>query len=98
MKPRNTPEKTYAEFCNEVHPAFLEKMHSIATRLDSSLEDVLAYGKRDVATRGARAACFEYLVKVEKKSNREVAKMFGRNIATVLRVLRRYNSRAWGKL
>jgi predicted HTH transcriptional regulator len=98
MKLRSTPEKTYAEFCAEVHPALLEKMHSIPIRLGSSLEDVLAYGKRDVATRGARAACFEYLVKVEKMSNREVARMFGRNDATILRVLRRYNSRAWGKL
>ena len=73
-------------------------MHSITHRLGSSLEDVLAYGKRDVVTRHARAACFEYLVKVEKKSNREVAAMFGRNVATVLRVLARYNARAWGKL
>lgn len=98
MRPRSTPEKTYSEFCVEVHPDILIKMHSIPEELGSSLEDVLAYGKRDVSTRHARAACFEYLVKVEGKSNREVAKIFGRNIATVLRVLRRHYVRAWGLL
>jgi hypothetical protein len=49
MKLRSTPEKTYAEFCVEVHPALLEKMHSIPIRLGSSLKDVLAYGKREIS-------------------------------------------------
>jgi hypothetical protein len=93
MKPRSTPEKTYAQFCAEVHPELLKKLEKIPLDLGSSLPDVLAYGKRDVATRGARAACFEYLVKVEGKSNREVAAMFGRNVATVLRVLKRHHLR-----
>ena len=93
MRPRSTPEKTCAQFCAEVHPELLKKLDSIVTRLGSRLEDVLAYGKRDVATRHARAACFEYLVKVERRSNREVAEMFGRNVATVLRVLKRHDAR-----
>jgi hypothetical protein len=89
MRARRAPEKTFEEFAGETPKFFRKRFEALAARHGSSLREVFTYGNREGKTVRARGACFHFLW-LSGKSQVEIARMFGRNEATVSRALRTY--------